>query len=160
MNIPADLIPPWLYRAFAVLTALALVIVPVLVDNGVITARLGAIIGAVIAAFAGGGHTTSLVAGRALASAKQQPASNPQSGEATIGPLAVVLLCVAAWFAVVGLHDVAGYVIALMLAAGIGAVAVVDIGRSRARRAASRAALAAEVERIRRRLGPEGGRHW
>ena len=160
MNIPADLIPPWLYRAFAVLTALALVVVPVLVDNGVITARLGAIIGAVIAAFAGGGHTTSLVAGRALASAKQQPAGNTQSGEATIGPLAVVLLCVAAWFAVIGLHNLAGYVIALMLAAGIIGVAVWDIGKARAHNAAAQARLAVELERIRRHLGPNDGRHW
>jgi hypothetical protein len=67
VNVPNDLLPPWLYRVFATTTALALVIVPVLVDNGVITARLGAIIGAVVAAFAGGGHTTSLVAGRAMA---------------------------------------------------------------------------------------------
>ena len=160
MNIPADLLPPWLYRAFAILTALAVVIVPVLVDNRVITAHVGAVIGAVIAAFAGGGHTTSLVAGRAAASAKSQPASGPQSGEAAIGPLAIVLLCVAAWFAVIGLHDVAGYVIALLLAAGIIGVAVWDTGRARAHRAASRAALAAELERIRRRLGPSNGRHW
>ena len=159
MNIPADLIPPWLYRVFAATTALALVIVPVLVDNGVITARLGAIIGAVVAAFAGGGHTTSLVAGRAMVRVKQAAAAGPQSGAVKVSALTVVLLAIASWFAVIGLRDLAGYLIALGLCAVIMVIAVSGIGRGRAREAANRAAVAAQLERLRRDLGQPGGQH-
>lgn len=159
MTIPADLIPPWLYRVFATTTALALVIVPVLVDNGVITARLGAIIGAVVAAFAGGGHTTSLVAGRAAARVKQAAAAGPQSGAAGMGALAVIGLCIAACFAIVGLHNLAGYLIALALCSAIVIDGFVSIGRGRARDAASRAAIAARLEQLRRDLGSQDGPH-
>jgi hypothetical protein len=71
----------------------------------------------------------------------------------------VFLLCLAASFAVVGLHNVAGYVIALVIVAAIIAGAVVGIGRARARDAAARAAIAARLEQLRRDLEPQDGPH-
>lgn len=63
--------PKWLSAIVNITTAIATVVLPVLVDNRVISSAAGAVAGAIIAALAGGHHVTAVAVNRSTNSAAQ-----------------------------------------------------------------------------------------
>lgn len=68
-------LPKWLTVTVNVVMAAATAVLPALVDSGVLTAQVATFIGAVLAAIAGGHHTTNLAAVLAARKASQTPAA-------------------------------------------------------------------------------------
>ena len=68
-------LPKWLTTTVNVITAVATAALPALVDSGVMSAQVATFVGAVLAAIAGGHHTTNLAAVLAARKASQSPAS-------------------------------------------------------------------------------------